>query len=75
MAKRFDVNPPALVAIRMRTGISQRKLAKAVGVDPSYIAQVEAEHCECSDRIIMAIARELSVPVDAIATVRAEASA
>lgn len=74
VAKRFEVNRPALAAIRMKSGKSQRKLAGEVGVHGSLIAQLEAGYSSCSDEVLMDIAAALGVSVDAIASVIEEAS-
>lgn len=74
MAKRFRVNESAIAAIRVRLGWSQRRLAKAIGVDPSLIAQAETGRCDLSERVLRDIAREFGVPIESVAFMAEEAS-
>ena len=73
MGKRYAANDGAIVALRVRLGWSQRRLAKAIGVDPSLIAQFETGRCGLSDRVVKDIAAEFGVPVEAIAFVDVDA--
>ena len=72
--QQFTANESAIAAIRVRLGWSQRRLATAVGVHPSLIAQLETGRCGVSDQVLKDIAREFGVPIESIVFVAEEAS-
>ncbi len=63
------VNPPALRAIRERTGLTQSILAEQAGIDRANYAHIEAGRRPGSAVQIIAIASALGVAVGAIVTV------
>jgi transcriptional regulator with XRE-family HTH domain len=56
----------ALRRLREERGESLRTLAKAVGMDPSYLGRMERGQCSTSDARKLAIAQHFGVPVTAI---------
>ena len=67
-ARKYRADVEMIAHLRKRLGWTQRRLATAVGVDPSLIAQLETDRCSVSDGVLEDIARELGVPVLAIGT-------
>lgn len=65
-ATTLVVNPEALKALRVRTGLSLRDLAEASGIAYSYIREIEAGAKQPSEHVILALAAGLRVPVTAI---------
>lgn len=52
----------AIRMLRTSSGLSQKNLAEAVSVDPTYISHLEADRREPSLSLLRAIARALDVP-------------
>jgi transcriptional regulator with XRE-family HTH domain len=62
----MELNPPALTAIRERSGLSKSKLASLVGIAPSYVTELEQGKKPGGETVIVRIADTLKVPVAAI---------
>lgn len=57
---------PAIAALREKDGLSQTKLAKAVGIHQSTLSAIENEQSSASMPTLNLIARRLGVPVAAV---------
>lgn len=66
---------PAIAALREKDGLSQTKLAKAVGIHQSTLSSIESEQSNASMPTLNLIARSLGVPVAAILRYREEEDA
>jgi transcriptional regulator with XRE-family HTH domain len=53
-------------AIREARGISLRRLASAIGVDPGYLSRVENGKQGAGDGTLHRYAEQLNVPIEAI---------
>ena len=60
------VNGAALRTIRERSGLTQTALAQLVGTDRSHISNIENGRRNCSDELVIAIARALKIDLPAI---------
>lgn len=67
--RRILVLAGALRAWRKERGLSQERLAHAVGVTPGMIALIETNRRQPSADLLERIATELGVPVDALALI------
>ena len=65
-ARKYRADVAMIADLRKRLGWTQRRLATAIGVDPSLIAQLETGRCSVSDGVLEDIAREFGVPIQAI---------
>jgi transcriptional regulator with XRE-family HTH domain len=61
-----QINPPALQAIRERSGMTVVDLASAAGIDRTTLTNIEADRKKASPRTIVALARALKVALPAI---------
>jgi transcriptional regulator with XRE-family HTH domain len=66
-----QVNGPAIAAIRKLSGITQAGLAQRSGISPSHMNKIESGAEKPKFETAVRIARELGVPIDAIAPVTA----
>lgn len=66
---------PAIAALREKDGLSQTKLARAVGIHQSTLSAIESELSGASMPTLNLIARSLGVPVAAIMRYRDEEDA
>lgn len=60
------VNGAALRTIRERSGLTQTALARLVGTDRSHLSNIENGRRNCSDELVIAIARALKIDLPAI---------
>jgi transcriptional regulator with XRE-family HTH domain len=63
---KVKVNPEAVRALRMKDGWSLAAFARAVGVTPSHLSNIEAGRRGCSPGSLKRMAEVLVVPVSAL---------
>lgn len=64
--QRLRILGEAVRAIREARGLLLVDLADSVGINKSYLSKIENQRAQPSPAVLMAIARELAVPVTAI---------
>ncbi len=62
----LETNVPALIALRIKAGYSQRDLAKKLKIDNSTISRIESGERKASPGLGKKIAKALGVPIEAI---------
>lgn len=70
----MHLNPAALRAIRLRSGMTIASLALAAGIQPSHLSNIEAGRRNPSADTAKALARELKVELPAILATPADAA-
>lgn len=61
-----SINPAALRSIRELAGVRSGDLARAAGISPPFLSNIEAGRKTPSPTVLHALARRLGVPIDAI---------
>jgi transcriptional regulator with XRE-family HTH domain len=64
--QRLRILGEAVRAIREARGLLLVDLADSVGINKSYLSKIENQRAQPSPAVLVAIARELAVPVTAI---------
>jgi DNA-binding XRE family transcriptional regulator len=67
------VETPGVATVRdwrLRRGLGARALARAAGVDPGYLSQIETGRKPGSVKALRALAAALGVPLDAVRSIR-----
>jgi len=68
----MEINRHALRVIRERSGITVSALAIAAGIRQAHLSNIEAGRRNASDTVIVALAKALDVPLQAIILGRSE---
>lgn len=66
MIRPMEINPPALRAIRERSGYSVTALAEAAGIKQAHLSNIETGRRKASPEVALALATALKVPLPAI---------
>ncbi|WP_373370671.1 helix-turn-helix domain-containing protein [Brachybacterium paraconglomeratum] len=61
-----SINPAALRSIRELAGVRSGDLARAAGISPPFLSNIEAGRKTPSPTVLHALAQRLGVPIDAI---------
>lgn len=62
----MEINRHALRVIRERSGITVSALAAASGIRQAHLSNIEAGRRNASDTVIVALAKALDIPLQAI---------
>ena len=61
-----NINRDALIVIRERTGMNKSQLADAAGVDRTLVHRIENGERNCTNDVLVKLAKALKVPLTAL---------